>query len=83
MRVKLCVAEHPQYAFVSDANLGFLNYLLNMKGWSVCSVYDPANLRASNLHYLVASPEATAEVCAAAGNAPQSLEPLLHPASTP
>ena len=82
-RVKLCVAEHPQYAFVSDANLGFLNYLLNMKGWSVCSVYDPANLRASNLHYLVASPEATAEVCAAEGNAPQSVDPLLHPGSVP
>ncbi len=82
-RVKLCVAEHPQYAFVSNANLGFLNYLLNMKGWSVCSGYDLANLRASDMHYLVASPEATAEVCAAAGNTPQSLEPLLHPAPAP
>lgn len=82
-RVKLCVAEHPQYAFVSNSNLGFLNYLLNMKGWSVCSVYDLANLRASDLHYLVASPAATEKVCAAAGNAPQSLEPVLHPQATP
>ena len=32
MRVKLCVAEHPQYVFVSNANLGFLNYLLNYEG---------------------------------------------------
>ncbi len=81
-RVKLCVAEHPQYAFVSNSNLGFLNFMLDMKGWSVCSVYDLANLRASDLHYLVASPEATAEVCGAAGNAPQPLELLLHPRAT-
>ena len=32
---------------------------------------------------MVVAPEATSEVCAAAGNAPQSLEPLLHPESTP
>jgi hypothetical protein len=80
-RVKLCAAEHPQYAFVSPFSLAELNNALDLKGWSVCSVYDFANLRAADMHYLIASPAATAEVCAAAGNAPQTLEPLLHPSA--
>jgi hypothetical protein len=46
-RVKLCAAEHPQYAFVSGFSLGELNNSLDLKGWSICSVYDFANLRAS------------------------------------
>jgi len=82
-RVERCAAEHPQYAFVSDANLGYLNYKFNLKGWSICSVYDFANLRGPDLHYLIASPAATAEVCSAAGNTPQPLEPLLHPVAPP
>ncbi len=79
-RVSLCAAEHPQYAFVSGFSLGELNNSLDLKGWSICSVYDLANLRTSDLHYLIASPAAAAEVCAAAGNAPEPLEPVLHPA---
>ncbi len=79
-RVSLCAAEHPQYAFVSGFSLGELNNSLDLKGWSICSVYDFANLRTSDLHYLIASPSATAEVCAAAGNAPVPLEPVLYPA---
>lgn len=82
-RVKLCAAEHPQYAFVSDFSLAELNNALDLKGWSICSVYDFANLRAPDLHYLIASPAATAEVCAAAGNAPLPLEAVLHPAVAP
>jgi len=82
-RVRLCVAEHPQYAFVSNFSLGELNNALDLKGWSICSVYDFANLRTPDLHYLIASPAATAEVCAAAGKAPQPLETVLHPASVP
>jgi hypothetical protein len=82
-RVKLCAAEHPQYAFVSRFSLGDLNNSLDLKGWSICSVYDFANLRASDLHYLIASPEATPAVCAAAGNSPQPLEPVLHPRAAP
>jgi hypothetical protein len=82
-RVRLCVAEHPQYAFVSDFSLGELNNALDLKGWSVCSVYDFANLRARDLHYLIASPAATAEICAAAGEAPRQLESVLHPAAVP
>lgn len=82
-RVNLCAAERPQYAFVSGFSLGELNNSLDLKGWSICSVYDLANLRTSDLHYLIASPAATPEVCAAAGNKPQSLEPLLHPAPAP
>jgi hypothetical protein len=82
-RVKLCVAGHPQYAFVSPFSLGELNNALDLKDWSICSIYNLANLRAADLHYLIASPAATAGVCAAAGNAPQPLEPVLHPASAP
>lgn len=78
-RVRACVLERPQYAFVSDSNLGYLNYMLNMRGWSVCSVYDLANLRKSDLHYLIASPAVAAEVCAATGNTPRPIERLLSP----
>ena len=80
-RVKACAAEHPQYAFVSGFSLWELGNALNLKGWSVCSEYDFANLRAPDLHYLIASPEATAEVCRAAGAAPRPMETILHPAS--
>jgi hypothetical protein len=82
-RVNLCAAEHPQYAFVSRFSLGDLNNSLDLKGWSICSLYDFANLRAADLHYLIASPAATPAVCAAAGNSPQLLEPVLHPATGP
>lgn len=78
-RVNLCAAEDPQYAFVSGFSLGELNNSLDLKGWSICSVYDLANLRSSDLHYLIASPAAAAEVCSAAGHAPEPLEPVLHP----
>ena len=80
-RANLCAAEDPQYAFVSGFSLGELKNSLDLKGWSICSVYDLANLRTSDLHYLIASPAATADVCAAAGHAPEPLEPLLHPSS--
>ena len=80
-RVKACAAEHPQYAFVSSFSLWELGNALDLKGWSVCSEYDFANLRAPDLHYLIASPAATAEVCRAAGAEPQPLETILHPAS--
>jgi hypothetical protein len=80
-RVKVCAAEHPQYAFVSGFSLWELGNDLDLKGWSVCSEYDLANLRAPDLHYLIASPEATAEVCRAAGGAPRPLETILHPVS--
>jgi hypothetical protein len=82
-RVRLCVAEHPQYAFVSNFSLAELSNALDLKGWSICSVYDFANLRGPDLHYLIASPAATAEVCAAAGAPPQPLEPVLHPVAAP
>jgi hypothetical protein len=82
-RVNLCAAEHPQYAFVSRFSLDALNNSLDLKGWSICSVYDFANLRASDLHYLIASPEATPAVCAAAGNPPKPLEPVLQPTTAP
>jgi hypothetical protein len=77
-RVKACAAEHPQYAFVSGFSLWELGQALDLKGWSICSVYDLANLRASDVHYLIASPAATPEVCAATGNAPQPLATVFH-----
>ncbi len=80
-RVKACAAEHPQYAFVSGFSLWELSKALDLKDWSICSEYDLANLRASDLHYLIASPEAAAEVCQAAGGKPRPLETLMHPAS--
>jgi len=80
-RVKRCAAEHPPYAFVSGFSLWELSNALDLKGWSICSEYDLANLRAPDLHYLIASPEVTAEVCRAAGAVPRPLETLLHPAS--
>jgi hypothetical protein len=82
-RAKHCAAERPQYAFLGRSSLGDLNNRLDLKGWSICSVYDFANLRASDLHYLIASPAATSEVCGAAGNSPQPLEPMLHPTPAP
>jgi len=82
-RVQACAAERPQYAFVSNSNLGYLNYMLNVRSWSVCSVYNLANLRAPDPHYLIASPGVAAEVCAAAGNAPKPIEPFLAPPPTP
>lgn len=54
-----------------------LRHAMSLKGWSVCAVYDFANMRASDPHYLIASPQATAAVCAAAGNAPRPMETLL------
>lgn len=81
-RVQRCAAEHPQYAFVSQFSLGELNNHLDLSGWSLCSVYDFANLRASDLHYLIASPAATQRVCDATGSSPKPVELLLHPASS-
>jgi hypothetical protein len=80
-RVKACADEHPQYAFVSGFSLWELSNDLDLRGWSICSEYDLANLRAADLHYLIASSEVAAEVCRAAGAAPRPLETLLHPAS--
>jgi hypothetical protein len=80
-RVNLCVTEHPPYAFVSQFSLDELSHRIDMKNWSVCSVYDLANLRSPDLHYLIASPAATPEVCAAAGNSPLPLKPLLQAGS--
>jgi hypothetical protein len=80
-RVKVCAAQRPDYAFVSGFSFWELGNALDLKGWSVCSEYDFANLRAPDLHYLIASPGATAEVCRAAGAAPRPLEAILHPAS--
>lgn len=80
-RVKACAAEHPDYAFVSGFSLWELSNDLDLKGWSICSEYDLANLRAADWHYLIASPEATAAVCKAAGQTPIPLETVLHPAS--
>ncbi|MGA7155974.1 MAG: hypothetical protein WBY53_03965 [Acidobacteriaceae bacterium] len=77
-RVRECVAEHPDYAFVSGFSLVELNNAMSLKNWSVCSIYNLANLRSADLHYLIASPAATREVCAAAGNAPSPLAPLLQ-----
>lgn len=80
-RIKACAAEHPQYAFVSGFSLWELGNDLDLKGWSICSEYDFANLRAPDLHYLIASPAATAQVCSAAGSTPRPLDTVLHPAS--
>jgi hypothetical protein len=82
-RVTQCVAEHPQVAFVSQFSLADLNDSLDLSDWSICSTYDFANLRASDLHYLIASPSATPAVCAAAGNSPKPIGPLLHPPTKP
>jgi len=78
-RVKACALEHPQYAFVSSSSLWELSNYLDLKGWSVCTTYDFANLRAPDVHYLIASPAATAQVCAAAGSAPRPLKSVFHP----
>jgi hypothetical protein len=77
-RVSLCAAQHPPYAFVSQFSLDELSHRIDLTDWSICSVYDLANLRSSDLHYLIASPAATHAVCAAAGNSPLPLKPLLH-----
>lgn len=58
-RVKTCAAEHPQYAFVSGFSLWELSNVIDLEHWSICSEYDLANLRAPDLHYLIASPGAT------------------------
>jgi hypothetical protein len=80
-RVKACAAQHPPYAFVSGFSLWELGNEMDLKDWSICSEYNFANLRAPDLHYLIASPAATAEVCSAAGNAPRPLDSVLHPPS--
>jgi hypothetical protein len=77
-RVKACAMTRPQYAFLSTNSLWELHIDLNLKGWSVCSEYDLSNLRSPDLHYLIASPAAAAQVCAAAGSAPRPLESLYH-----
>jgi hypothetical protein len=81
-RVITCAAEHPQFAFVSRTSLGDLDYRLGVKNWLICATYNFANLRAPDLHYLIASPAAAAEVCAAAGNKPQPLEPVMQSYAT-
>ncbi len=80
-RVRVCAAEDPQYAFVSGFSLAELKHAIDLKDWSLCSVYDFANLRGPDPHYLIASPAAAREVCAAAGDAPRPLAPLLHAGS--
>ena len=80
-RVKACAALHPQYAFVSGFSMWELGQALDLRGWSICSEYDLANLRSSDLHYLIASPAAAEQVCAAAGTAPRPLESVFHAAA--
>jgi hypothetical protein len=77
-RVKACGAQHPEYAFVNSSSLWELHNALSLRGWSICSEYDLSNLRTSDLHYLIASPAVTAQVCAAAGNAPRPLDSAYH-----
>jgi hypothetical protein len=81
-RVVKCAARKPQYAFVSLYSMGDLNNVYPLRGWSICSEYDFANLRTSDIHYLIASPDAKDAVCAASRGTPQPLEPVLHPEST-
>jgi hypothetical protein len=78
-RVKACALEHPQYAFLSLSSMWELSNYLDLKGWSVCKEYDFANLRKPDVHYLIASPAATAQVCDASGGSAQPLKSVFHP----
>lgn len=78
-RVRICADEHPQIAFLTRTGIGTLNNDLPLKDWSVCSVYDLANLRRSDLHYLIAPPATAARVCKAAGSKPEPIGLLLRP----
>ena len=50
---------------------------MNLKNWSICSVYDFANLRGADPHYLIASPAAAKQVCAASGGTPRPAAALF------
>ncbi len=76
-RVVRCAAQNPQFAFLNPPQLVDFSTHFDLSNWSVCSVYDLANLRSSDLHYLIASPAVTGQVCAAANATPQPLEPIL------
>ncbi|MFP5267454.1 MAG: hypothetical protein ACLGQU_08805 [Acidobacteriota bacterium] len=76
-RVDRCAAERPQYAFLRATDLGSLNNSMNLKNWSICSVYDFANLRGADPHYLIASPAAAKQVCAASGGTPRPAAALF------
>ncbi|MBW4038692.1 MAG: hypothetical protein HIU91_07410 [Acidobacteria bacterium] len=78
-RVRICADEDPQLAFLTKSGIGTLNNDLSLKDWSVCSAYDLANLRSSDVHYLIAAPGVAAEVCSAADGTPHPVAPLLQP----
>ena len=80
-RIDHCAALHPTFAFGSIYQLDDLNTRVDLHGWSICAIYDQANLHSSDLHYLVAAPAAEPEVCGVTGNAPQPLTAVLQPSS--
>jgi len=76
-RVVRCASQNPQFAFLNPPQLVDFSTHFDLSNWSVCSVYNLANLRSSDLHYLIASPVVAGQVCAAANATPQPLEPIL------
>lgn len=76
-RVERCASMNPQVVFMTHGQFGFLWQLPNLWQWSVCGRYDFGNVHHVDLHYLLAAPSVTKEVCSAAGATPQPLETIF------
>jgi hypothetical protein len=70
-----CAQQGPRMGFFAEYQMAaLLGKIPDRRQWSICAVYDLGNLKRSELHYLVAAPEVTPRVCAAAGNKPVPIQ---------
>jgi hypothetical protein len=76
-RLARCADFHPDIAFFNEAQMDDFNAHLDLRDWSLCGVYDFANLRDTDRHYLVASPATAVRVCRVTSEPPRPLRPLL------
>jgi hypothetical protein len=85
-RSQRCAAIAPAFVFGNWDQVSYFALFHPLHGWHVCGHYDYVNVRGLEEHFLIASPQATAQVCAAGGGAeptPTSLLPFLAPTPNP
>jgi hypothetical protein len=69
-RIKACMAEHPDFVFVSTGQIGELTTSLDFAKWQICGQYDMGNLTTLDRHFLIVKPELVAATCKATGYTP-------------
>jgi hypothetical protein len=76
-RAEFCVANRPEFIFLSESQLGSFQQFMDTKDWQVCSHYDFINVSSPDTHYLLVPPGPTAaQTCKSASNS--TLSPIAQ-----